>query len=212
MFSDLSELHTAMIEIEPRNFVSHFIFEPVPFLFDGIVSDWIEWKTVLAENIDVDPRDIVLTGSAALGYSLNPVKSFKSFDDNSDIDCGIISPHYFDISWRYLRQLRPSWLSLPSKTKFAIKCHRERYIFSGTIAADSILELLPFGKEWMSALERMSQIVPTNGRQVKLRIYKDFDSLRYYQASNISSLRQDLVAPVEEDSGDSEISVISTEE
>ncbi|CAO4154006.1 hypothetical protein GPNCGGLF_LOCUS4291 [Methylorubrum aminovorans] len=64
----------------------------------------------------------------------------------------------------------------------------------------------------MSALERMSQIVPTNGRQVKLRIYKDFDSLRYYQASNISSLRQGLVAPVEEDSGDSEISVIPTEE
>jgi len=52
--------------------------------------------------------------------------------------------------------------------------------------------LLPFGKTWQRALDFMSEIHPTVGREVKLRIYKDYDSLRSYQASNIERLRNEL--------------------
>lgn len=66
MFTDVAALQSALVDREPSDFVSHFIFEPVPFAFRGDLSSWIAWKTVLALNIEVDPRDIVLTGSAAL--------------------------------------------------------------------------------------------------------------------------------------------------
>lgn len=192
LFPNLASLHQALLEKEPRDFVSHYIFEPIPFIFNSGLSIWISWKTALARLIEVDAYDIVLTGSAALGYSLNPSKNYKSFDDASDIDCGVISQYHFDLAWRYLRQLRPSWLSLPSSSKRAIDLHRRNYVFSGTIATDSILSLLPFGSAWRSALNEMGRTAPTVGRDVKLRIYKDYDALRQYQARNIESLRNEL--------------------
>lgn len=192
LFANVAALHDALLDKEPRSFVSHHIFERVPFAFGSDRSLWIEWKRTLSDLIDVDPQDIVMTGSAAVGFSLNPYKGFKSFDENSDFDCGIISDHYFDVAWRYLRQLRVSWLSLPSKSREAIKSHRKNHVFAGTIAADSMLALLPFGQNWQAALDKMALIDPTKGREVKLRIYRDYESLRYYQANGVERLRDKI--------------------
>jgi hypothetical protein len=70
--------------------------------------------------------------------------------------------------------------------------HRKNYVFSGTIASDSILALLPFGPIWQNALDQMSKIPPTVDKAIKLRIYKDYDALRHYQASGIERLRSEL--------------------
>lgn len=193
MFAEVAELHSALLEKEPRDFVSHHIFEPIPFAFRGDLALWIKWKTTLAGLIEVDPYDIVLTGSAAVGFSLNPRKKFKAFDTQSDVDCGVISPYHFEMAWRYLRQLRPAWLSLPPDSKRAIVRHQKNYVFSGTITTDSILGLLPFGGVWQAALDVMAGVPPTEGREVKLRIYRDYDALRYYQSAGIEKLRHSLL-------------------
>jgi hypothetical protein len=202
MFATAAELQTALLAKEPRDFVSHYLFEPIPFAFGDDVVAWIEWKTELARGIDVDPYDIVLTGSAAVGFSLNPKKGYKPFDAESDIDCGVVSQHYFETAWRYLRQLRPSWLSLPPESKRAIVAHQKRYVFAGAIATDSILALLPFGSAWQRVLDQMSQREPTIGRDIKLRIYRDYESLRHYQSNGIERLRSELALVGE---GDTEI-------
>lgn len=192
MFADAHALRSAILEKEPRDFVSHYLFEPVPYLFGSNLTSWIKWKTMLASSLEVDPYDIVLTGSAAVGFSLNPKKGYKPFDAQSDVDCGVISQYHFELAWRYLRQLRPSWLSLPPESKRAITVHRTNYVFAGAIATDSILGLLPFGAEWQRALDQMALMEPTIGRDVRLRIYRDYDSLRHYQASGIERLRSEL--------------------
>lgn len=198
LFADVAALHTAILEKSPRDFVSYYLFEPVPFAFNGDLSAWINWKTILANGIDVDPHDIVLTGSAAIGYSLSPSKNFRPYNEKSDIDCGIISSHHFEVAWRYLRQSRSSWLSLNGSTKAAIASHQKNYVFSGTIATDRILALLPFGQNWQIALDNAGKGQPVDGREVKLRIYKDYDALRYYQAKNIEALRTRLMEAPED--------------
>lgn len=180
----------------------------MPYIFNNDLRAWVRWKSLLAELIDIDPHNIVLTGSAAIGFSLNPKKNFKKFDDESDVDCGIVSDHYFDVAWRYLRQQRVSWLTIPRLTKQAIRSHKATYVFAGTIAADHMLEILPFGSVWQAALDRMRGESPTNGRDVKLRIYKDYDALRYYQASNITSLRDQIATELSGKSGDEERIVV----
>src|SRR5258706_586240 len=139
MFANVGALHSELLEKDPRDFVSHYLFEPVPFAFAGDLVAWIKWKTELARGLGIDPYDVVLTGSAALGYSLNPKKGYKPFDSSSDIDCGVISQYHFEVAWRYLRHLRPAWLSLPPESKRALVAHQKTYVFAGTIATDSIL-------------------------------------------------------------------------
>jgi hypothetical protein len=203
MFANVDALHFELLEKDPKDFVSHYLFEPVPFAFAGDLVAWIKWKTELARGLGIDPYDIVLTGSAAIGYSLNPKKGYKPFDNSSDVDCGVISQYHFEVAWRYLRQLRPAWLSLPPESKRALVAHQKTYVFAGTIATDSILALLPFGSEWQGVLDAMARRSPTTNRDIRLRIYRDYDSLRHYQASGIERLRNDLAAV---DTADAEIS------
>lgn len=193
MFASTEELHAAILATEPALFVSRCILEPVPHAFAGDAELWIDWKTRLAAHLEVDPYEIVLAGSGALGFSLNPNKGFTSFHPGSDIDVCVISLHHFELAWRYLRQTRASWLSLPNKTRRSLDSHRKNYVFSGAIATDLILPLLPFGKRWQEGLDDMATTPPTKGRDVKLRIYRDYDSLRVYQAEGLRRLRADLL-------------------
>jgi hypothetical protein len=192
-FASVVQLQTALLTSNPTDFVSRHIFEPIPHAFGTDLDLWVTWKRQLATHLEVDPYELVLTGSAATGFSLNPKKEFRGFNDRSDIDVGVISLHHFDLAWRYLRQLRASWLSLPKKTRRAITAHRSNYVFAGTIATDYMLPLLPFGRPWQAGLDEMAKVQPTLGRDVKLRIYRDFDSLRSYQAYGIGQLREALL-------------------
>jgi hypothetical protein len=192
LFSSVEELQTALLGRDPKSFVSYHIIEPVPFAFHGDYENWVAWKELLASLLEIDPYDIVMTGSGSIGYSLNPNKDFRPFNDQSDIDCGIVNEHFFNVAWRHLRQSQVSWLSYPKKLKTALTSHKNLYIFDGTIATDRIMSILPFGQDWQSALDMMSDVPPTAGRDVKLRIYKDFDALRHYQSKNIQMLRDNI--------------------
>ena len=174
----------------PSSFLaSKWILERIPFVFNQNNDLYIEWKEKLSELIKIDSSAIIFTGSAGCGLSLNPNKSFKLFDDDSDIDLALISNHYFDVAWYTLRNLGTKYYTLEPKAKSAIDDHVHRLIYWGTIATDKILGILPFGKTWTIALDKMGQEAPFDSRIINIRIYKDFESLRKYQTNNLEKLK-----------------------
>lgn len=193
MFDTPTDLKRALQTGSPSEFVSRYLFEDVPVLFERDMLAWVRWKTDLAALLDVDPKDIVLIGSACIGYSLSPGKLLKKFSSASDVDLCIVSPHHFDVAWRTLRRHNPAWLSQPKKTREAIKRHRQFYVFDGTIAADMVLSFLPFGQSWQKALDKMGTVPPTQGYEIKLRIYRDYEALRSYHARNVVRARSMLL-------------------
>lgn len=168
-----------------------YLLERIPFLFNQDWDSYRDWKRHLSSLIDVDPKNICIVGSAAIGISINPHKGFKSFDDSSDIDVAIISDFHFQLSWRALRQTNLSNIR-DHKTRVAIKEHRERHIYYGCIAADRIIAVLPFKLEWTTAMSAMAAIHPTQEREVKFRIYRDYDALRAYHANGLEALQTKL--------------------
>jgi predicted nucleotidyltransferase len=173
----------------PAAFVETHLFDCIPAVFGSDRAIFVAWKRDLAAKIEVDPACITIVGSAATGASLNPSKNFKLFDDASDIDVAIVSPHHFAIAWRYLRMNGARRLRVDYRTRIAWDEHVNRYIYWGTIATDRLLGVLPFGLQWLKATSEMGQVLPTQGRSVNLRIYADFDSLRAYHEQGIRSLR-----------------------
>lgn len=181
-----------LVRLEPSVFVSKWILERVPHIFGADQLRYNEWRRILALGIGVDPCAIVLTGSSSVGISLNPAKDFKEFHRRSDIDVAVVSSYHFEVAWRCLRTLGADYFRLRPETRRSVDEHRRSYIYFGTIATDRILGHLPFGKEWQSALSRMTAITPTESRRITARLYRDFDSLRGYQVDNVRRLGDDV--------------------
>ncbi len=173
----------------PDLIASVWIIDRIPVLFNEDRGRYAAWRSHLAKGIGVDPSSLIIIGSCAFGVSLNPNKNFRPFTDKSDIDVAVVSEYHFGSAWRALRNLGAEKHGFSQATKQSVKDHVNKYIYWGTIATDKILPILPFGKEWGEALTKMQRIQPTEGRKIKARIYRDFDSLRAYQVNNLKELR-----------------------
>lgn len=66
-----------------------YAFKESPILYDEIRS----W---LANRLDVDPKEISITGSGRIGQSLNPKQLGKNFSEESDLDLFIISENLLE--------------------------------------------------------------------------------------------------------------------
>lgn len=179
--------------LPPATFASKYLFESVPHVFAEDMDQYVTWKGELGELIEVDPRAIAIIGSAGVGISLSPRKGLRPFGPRSDIDVAVVSFHHFDLAWRSLRSMTTAerfGLSKPQRA--STKEHERRFIYWGTVAADRLLELLPFKKTWIEAFSHMAGVPPTSERKINARIYRDFDSLRAYQMRSVEQARADL--------------------
>ena len=176
--------------------VTEWIIDRVPFAFSNEVQ-YLKWKHEVSKGLGIDPRCVCVTGSAAIGLSLNPDKGFKAFDSNSDIDIAAVSHPHFETAWHFLRSMGAERYKLPPDELEAIKKHKDHYVYLGTIACDLILHLLPFGSKWVTTLKSLSYVAPAEGRDVNVRIYDSFESLRFYQLKTLKKLRNNILTPTE---------------
>ncbi|NTW88669.1 MAG: hypothetical protein HGB26_06005 [Desulfobulbaceae bacterium] len=176
----------------PALFLENYLFDRVPSLFQDDRSLYVTWKRELAKRVDVDPACVMLVGTAATGVSLNPIKGFKHFDEQSDVDVAVISSYHFNEAWRFLRLNGARRLTVDPRTKNAWDEHVKKYIYWGTIATDRLLGILPFGLKWLKAISELALMKPTEGRDINLRIYADFDSLRFYQTNSVRAARESI--------------------
>jgi hypothetical protein len=179
--SVLNDLKT----LPPDRFASIHIFEKIPHVFEGNLGNYVDWKTDLGSRLDVDPRAIALVGSASVGISLSPGKYGNDFHLGSDIDVAVISNHWFEASWRFLRSTGARRLSMTPEAQYSLRKHVDTYVYYGTIATDFVLQYMPYGAGWLRALAHMASVTPTVGRSVRVRLYRDFDSLRGYQLRSV---------------------------
>ena len=163
--------------------VSKRIVEKIPAIFNGNKEEFIRTKIFIANKLGVDACSIIFVGSSCTGFSLNPKKDFKNFDEESDIDIAVISHHYFNIAWHWMRSQDLGLLK--RKVKKGIIQHRNGYIFDGTIATDYFLTYLPFGEEWNKVINELERFPIFHGREVHFRLYQDHKSLIDYHLKNV---------------------------
>src|SRR5262249_23959724 len=81
----------------------YIIFGKCQMLSDDLYADL---KAKIAEKFSIHPTEIVMVGSAKLGFSIAPHKRYREFGDRSDIDIAIVSEKLFltmwDSLWKYV--------------------------------------------------------------------------------------------------------------
>lgn len=162
--------------------VSKWVVEKLPHIFKGDYETFLQTKLKLSKLLNVDSCSIIFVGSSCTGFSLSPYKNFKEFNEKSDIDIAIISHYYFDVAWHTIRNVNP--LEYTFEVQEAIKAHASKLIYWGTIATDKILGIMPFAKEWMTAIEEMKKEKVFENRNIKFRLYQDHEALRTYHLRN----------------------------
>lgn len=172
-----TELKSDLAKLPAPEIVSQWFVHRLPTLFAGDEPGHVAFKAEAARRLNVSVFDIVIVGSAAVGFSLNPDKNFSAFSTESDVDIAVASPHHFELAWRWLRNLGARRYRLPQRAQSWIKEHETRLVYWGQIATDQILEHMPFGGEWVRALASLSGVKPIDGREVTVRLYRDYTAL-----------------------------------
>ena len=60
------------------------------------IRSLFRFKKDVSSYFNIHPSQIVMVGSAKLGFSISPHKRYREFGDTSDIDLAIISKELFD--------------------------------------------------------------------------------------------------------------------
>lgn len=165
--------------------VSKWILERIPYIFKENRLDYLKVKSLISDKIKVDSCSIFFVGSCAVGFSLNPNKLFKPFDEHSDIDIAVISHYFFDIAWRTIQDIDFSSISYPIQQ--IITEHRNKYIYWETVALDKIIGIMPFAKEWMETIERLKSLENLNNRNIAFRLYRNTEALKRYHINNLKT-------------------------
>jgi hypothetical protein len=73
-----------------------WLSEGIPYAFKDCPGVYESVRSWIAVRLDIDPKEVNITGSARLGQSLAPNKIGKPFGNDSDLDIFIISNELFE--------------------------------------------------------------------------------------------------------------------
>lgn len=182
------------------------------FYFNTILQDTgkeYEIRELIANSLGVHINEVVIVGSAKLGFSLNPNKLYNEFDakfnrtsvirDKSDLDIAVISPdlfkelniriydftNSFKVKWKeneYYNGDKINGFEVPINYKFF------EYHTKGWFRPD----FKPSGFEFCinNTFEGLKkQIIDITGRRLGLGIYKNWFFFKNYHIENLKRLQ-----------------------
>ncbi len=162
------------------------------FVFGEDEEKYFKLKRTIAQKFGLNPQDVIMVGSAKLGFSLNPLKLWQPFCDDSDIDMVIISPEIFDRFWKELYDFN---IKLMARTEDEDKRYYRflEYFFKGWLRPD----VFPFSyvgrKEWLDFFKSISY-GEFGVHKISGAVFRDWGFYEAYHTGNIREIRTGGVA------------------
>lgn len=150
----------------------------------------------ISKQFNIHPNEVILTGSAKLGFSLAPQKLFNEFNDDSDVDIAIISSNAFDEFWQDLLNFN---INIQSRTDKEEKDYRifQDYFFRGWIRPDKFPFKYEKKKKWFDFFNDLTNKIYEYGEhKISAGIYKNFATFELYNIKNIESIKNKIKAGV----------------
>jgi hypothetical protein len=188
-----------------------FLIDGPTYFFEKDKSSSKEYliRSIIAEAFSVHIGDVLIIGSAKLGFSLKPQNLFKEFDslyattklnkDKSDIDIAVVSDNLYENIGRKLYNFTGAYqnkwkaneyYSEEKAKQFPVPiCYKYfEYYTKGWFRPD----FKPQGFEFCSKgkYEELKGILYNNlNRKIGIAIYKDWFYFKDYHISNIDKLK-----------------------
>jgi hypothetical protein len=147
-------------------------------------ADYHELKQAVAVSFNVHPSEVVMVGSAKLGFSLKPARRYELFANKSDIDVAIVSPDRFVSIWRdiFLATTRSSWT------------HEEfnSYLFRGWLRPDKFPRSEPPSvcRDWNNRVRDLTASRRFGPYDITIGMYHSWPFMERYQIMAIEDCQR----------------------
>ena len=169
--------------------VKKYVLFGTPYIFEKNEEAYFNLKEEIADHFSISITNVVMTGSARLGFSIKPGKLWTHISSDSDIDIAIIHEGTFDRYWKDLFEFNVNITPRSTEEDTQFRKFLE-YLFKGWIRPD----LFPFNyqgkKEWFEFTRKLYN--KYDNRKLSIGIFRNEYFFENYQISNIKTIRGGL--------------------
>ncbi|MCY4402480.1 MAG: hypothetical protein OXD54_07885 [Candidatus Poribacteria bacterium] len=139
-------------------------------------QDYFDLRSEVAKYFGLHPNEVLVVGSAKLGFSIAPDKQYDLFSDKSDIDIALVSSTLFDEYWNQVfsyKRINPYW----NERDFI------NYLFQGWIRPDKFprSKMFPSGKDWWIFFQSITSSGKYGKYKIRGGLYQSYFFLENYQ-------------------------------
>ncbi len=145
-------------------------------------EQYFELKQNISENFNTHSSQIVLVGSAKLGFSIAPSKKYRPFGDESDLDIAIVSEELFDSLWAEAFQF---WIN---RRYWGFQNQFRNYLFRGWLRPD-FLPTKETKDQWFEFFRQLTKSEKFGRYKISAGVYKSWWYFESYQQSAVARLR-----------------------
>ncbi len=155
-------------------------------------QDYFNLRSEVAKNFELHPNEVLVVGSAKLGFSIAPKKEYELFNDESDIDIALVSSTLFEKYWRQAYDFKdsvPYWRDYWEGYDEFIAS-----LFYGWIRPDKFpnSEYFPLGKDWWDFFEDIASSGRYGHYDIRGGLYQSYFFLENYQKISIEKWKKKL--------------------
>lgn len=152
------------------------------FIFDAITYSAL--RSEIATHFGLHHNDVLVVGSAKLGFSIAPSKRYSPFSNTSDIDVAIISTTLFDTMWMQAYEFDRTGRLWDKKNRFIGK------LFEGWLRPDLLPR--PLGDEWFDYFRKLTNSGRYGPYKINGGLYKQAYFLEHYQQVCIDTCKEEI--------------------
>lgn len=150
-------------------------------------DEYFALKQQVAQNFKIHPAEVIVIGSAKLGFSIASAKRYREFGNSSDIDVALCSRPLFDEFWRDVFDYwarGEQWAELGEFRK---------YLFRGWMRPDKLPPSNSFtrSKEWWEFFRNLTATRSFGPCKITGALYSDWHYLEAYQQKCVHECKGD---------------------
>lgn len=157
----------------------------------------------LGTTLSTPEENVVIVGSAKIGFSLDPNAFPRAFSDDSDLDVAIVNPDIFESAWRAALEWsyevnentdrEQAWLRDLRRGVFRGQLHVGSTQHISGMRRSALLALWRnLAWTWFAAFRDLPREPEILRRKVNGRLYRSWDHLRLYHRGGILRLQETL--------------------
>ena len=149
-------------------------------------DQYFELKHQISMQFGLHSTQVILVGSAKLGFSIAPKKQYQFFGDESDLDIAVVSEDFFGRLWSEAFEYWNEGGYWGRHDSF------KNYLFRGWLRPDFFPPTVESSLQWFEYFRQLTASKKFGPYKISTGIYKSWWFLERYQQKSIASCRQNL--------------------